>query len=136
MESATETEQDNGISLEETLESLKRNAKAVDVYFQESRNKLKAFQTKLAEESHTLSEIPLQPRTRLMKWLTDRGLPMNSSFRDFFEAFLEEHGKEDRLDLSNRTVSLNTYAGTLFGVKSNTVLSVFDVLERTESLYC
>lgn len=136
MESATETDQDNGISLELTLESLKRNAKAVDVYLEESRGKLKAFQKKLAEESHDLTEIPLQPRTRLMKWLTERGMPVSSSFRDFFELFLEEHGKETRLDVSTRTVSLNSAACVLFGVKSNTVLSIFDVLERTEALYC
>ena len=133
MESATE--QESEIPLEETLESLKRNAKAVDVYFHESRLKLKAFQKKLAQESHDLAEIPLQPRTRLMKWLTDRGLPVESTFRDFFEAFLEEHGNQHLLDLSERTVHLNTAACTLFGVKQNTILSIFDLLKHTQSLY-
>ena len=134
MESATEDD-GKGISLEETLESLKRNAKAVDIYFYESRNKLKVLQKKVAQESHDLAEIPLQPTTKLMKWLTDRGLPVESSFRDFLEAFLEEHGKKDLLDLSTRTVRLNESACTLFGVKQNTVLDIYDLLTRTQRLY-
>ena len=135
MESATEGEQDTELSLEDTLESLKRNAKAVDVYFHDSRLKLKAFQKKLALESHDLTEVPLQPRTRLMKWLTDRGLPVESTFRDFFEAFLEEHGQESLLDVSERTVYLNPSACILFGLKPNTSLNIFDLLKRTQSLY-
>lgn len=130
-----ESEQDSEVSLEETLESLKRNAKAVDVYFHDSRFKLKAFQKKLAEESHDLAEVPLQPRTRLMKWLTDRSLPVESTFRDFFEAFLEEHGDDHLLDISERTVYLNPSACILFGVKPNTTLSIFDLLKNTQSLY-
>ena len=140
MESAKDAEPepdlDNTLSLEETFESLKRNAHAVDVYLQESRAKLKGLQKKLAQESHELTDIPLQPRTRLMKWLTDRGLAVSSTFREFFEAFLEEHGKELRVDLSDRTVHLNPSACVLFGVNPNTVMNIFDLLTQTEALYC
>lgn len=130
-----ETEQEESISLEDTLESLKRNAKAVDVFLNESRLKLKVFQKKLAEGSKDLCEIPLQPRTRMMKWLSDRNLTVECSFRDFFEEFLQEHTKEDRLDLSERTIRLNSSASVLFGVKEDTVLHIFDVIQYVNYLY-
>ena len=133
MESAPEEEP---ISLEDTLGSLKRNAKAVDVYFQQARSKFKSFHQKLAHESSGLSETPLQPKTRMMKWLTDRGLPEQSSFMDFFEVFLDEHKKEYRLDLSKRSICLNLDACILFGYKGpNPTVTLYDLLEKIHILY-
>jgi hypothetical protein len=130
------TEPEDTHSLEDLLGSLKRNAKAVDVYFHESRSKLKSMQKKLAQESGDPTELPLQPRTRLMKWLTDRQLPVESSFSEFFEALMEEHGKEDRLDLSARTVSLNPSACVLFGISArSSTQTLYDLLAVIPSLY-
>ncbi len=128
--------EDATVSLEEILGSLKRNANAVDVYFHESRSKLKAIHKKLALESGDPSELPLQPRTRLMKWLTDHSLPVDCSFSEFFEALMEEHGAEDRLDLSARTVHLNPAACILFGRSTRaSLVSLLDLLEQIPSLY-
>jgi hypothetical protein len=130
------TEPEDTHSLEDLLGSLKRNAKAVDVYFHESRSKLKSMQKKLAQESGDPTELPLQPRTRLMKWLTDRQMPVESSFSEFFEALMEEHGKEDRLDLSARTISLNPSACVLFGISTrNSTQTLYDLLTILPSLY-
>jgi hypothetical protein len=127
----THTDVEDNISLEDTLESLKRNANAVDVHLQEARKKLKAFQQKITEES-----APLQPRTRMMKWLTDRHLPVESTFTDFFEVFVEEHKKENRLDISNRTLNLNTEACILFGYKEKELtVHLYDLLEKLNVLY-
>ncbi len=132
-EQDTETET---ISLEDTLQSLKRNAYAVEIHLQESIQSVKALQKKLIEESKDLSQQALQPRTRMMKWLTDRGLPVESSFTEFFEVFLEEHKKDHRLDLSKRTISLNAEACILFGYKSKHVeLHILDLMEKLPVLY-
>ena len=130
----TQTDVEDNISLEDTLESLKRNANAVDVHLQEARKKLKAFQHKIAEESSSLDEVPLQPRTRMMKWLTDRHLPVESTFVDFFEVFIEEHKKENRLDISKRTVYLNTDASILFGYRPPHIENVRPVGDLRTSL--
>lgn len=135
MEELSDTD-DQSISLEDTLSSLKRNAQAVDVYFQESRKSLKQFQMKLNEESKSLAATPLQPRTKMMKWLTDRHLSVESTFSEFFEAFVEEHAKEQRLDLSNRSVTLNESACVLFGYKKrDPVVSIWELLEKLPQLY-
>ncbi len=130
-ESQEETED---ISLEATLSSLKRNAKAAEVHYMESLKNLKAFQKRLAKESN--EEIPQQPRTRMMKWLTDRGLRVESTFQEFFEAFVEEHKKDHRLDLATRTIQLNSAACILFGYKDiQPKVPLYDLLERVSSLY-
>lgn len=131
----TEPEIDT-ISLEDTLDSLKRNANAVEVHLQESLKQLKRFQKRLAEDSKDISEVPLQPKTRMMKWLTDRGLPVESTFHEFFEIFLEEHKKDHRLDLSKRTVQLNSAACILLGMKDcNPIVSLYTLLEKLPVLY-
>ena len=127
-------EETEDISLEETLSSLKRNAKAAEVHSLESLKHLKAFQKRLAKETH--QEIPQQPRTRMMKWLTDRDLRVESTFQEFFEAFIEEHKQEHRLDLASRTVQLNRAACILFGYKDiQPKVPLFDLLEKVSSLY-
>ena len=127
-------EETETISLEETFKSLKRNAKAVEVHSLESLKQLKAFQKRLAKESN--QEIPQQPRTRMMKWLTDRGLRVESTFQEFFEALVEEHKQDHRLDLSSRTIQLNTAACILFGYKDTSPkVSLYDLLEKVPSLY-
>ena len=130
-----ETEIDT-ISLEDTLISLKRNAYAVEVHLQESLKRLKQFQKRLTGNSRDISEVPLQPKTRMMKWLTDRGLPVECTFQEFFEVFLEEHKKEHRLDLSKRTVQCNSAACVLLGMKDcNPVVSLYTLLEKLPLLY-
>jgi len=123
------------ISLEDTLESLKRNAKAAETHLLESLKQMKAFQTHLAKESASI-EVPLQPKTRLMKWLTDRGLRVESTFQEFFEAFIDEHKKDHHLDLTTRTVELNTSACVLFGLKdTHPKVHLYELLEKVATLY-
>lgn len=132
-----ETQEEDTISLDDTLDSLKRNANASQVLLQETLHKLKHFQKKLHDEANeTPSEKPLQPRTRMMKWLTDRGLPVESSFTDFFEVFVEEHKKEHRLDLSRRSIQLNPAACILFGKDSTDQwISLYELFANLPTLY-
>ncbi len=133
-ESAEESGSED-ISLEDTLESLKRNAKAAETHLLESLKQLKGFQKNLAKESKTM-DVPLQPKTRLMKWLTDRRLRVESTFQEFFEAFVDEHKQDHRLDLATRTIQLNTPACILFGLKDTQPrLHIYDVLQKVSTLY-
>jgi hypothetical protein len=130
-----DTETDT-ISLEDTLQSLKRNANAVDIHLQQSVQRVKQLQKRLVEESKDISQQALQPRTRMMKWLTDRGLPVESSFTEFFDVFLEEHKQEHRLDVSKRSISLNPSACILFGYKQKQVdIHILDLMEKLPVLY-
>jgi hypothetical protein len=135
MEESADESGSEDISLEDTLESLKRNAKAAETHLLESLKQLKGFQTNLVKESKTM-DVPLQPKTRLMKWLTDRGLRVESTFQEFFEAFMDDHKQDHRLDLSVRSIQLNTAACVLFGLKdTNPKLHLYDVLQKVSTLY-
>lgn len=136
MEQAEPDTEVETISLEDTLVSLKRNAKAVEVHLQEALKKTKTFQRSLAKESKKLCEAPLQPRTRMLKWLSDRNLHSDTSFSDFFECFVEEHKLESRLLLSERSISLNADACILFGIRGkDPIVNIYDLLEKFHTLY-
>lgn len=128
---------EDSISLDDTLQSLKRNAAATEIHLQESIRRLKYFQKRIVEEKNQdLSQRDLQPRTRMMKWLTERGLPVECSFEEFFERFLEEHKQEHRLDVSKRTILLNPAACVLFDVKGKTPeVHILHLLEKLPLLY-
>lgn len=131
-DSADESE---AISLEHSLEGLKRDANAVEIHLLESIKQLKGVQKRVAQESKTI-DVPLQPKTRMMKWLTDRGLKVESTFQEFFEAFVEEHRRDHRLDLSTRTIQLNTPACVLFGLtKPQPAIHLYDVVDKVQALY-
>ena len=131
---AESPEEQDDISLEDTLSSLKRNATAVEMYYLETLKQLKVFQKRVAKEFY--EEIPQQPKTRMMKWLTDRHLRVESTFQEFFEVFIEEHKKEHRLDLASRSIILNSAACILFGYKDiQPKVPFYDLLEKVSSLY-
>ena len=136
MNQEAETDGEEIISLDDTLVSLKRNANAVEIYYQQSVKHFKSFQHKVYKESNSISERPLQPRTRMMKWLTDRNLSVESTFQEFFEAFVDEHKKDHRVDVSKRTIRLNSSASILFGYKDmDPVISLYDLLGKLNVLY-
>jgi hypothetical protein len=119
--------------LAEDLFNLKRKAETVEDDIITIVNKVKVAQQKLKLELQELSETELRSRPSLRYWLQSRNLPENCSFQEFFEAFLEEHQRESRLFLSDRTISLNKDACKLFGSKGR--LSILEILERLPLLY-
>ena len=120
--------------LEEDLFNLKRKAKRVEDDLTAIVNKVKVAQHKLTLEVQELSETELRSRPPLRHWLKARNLPDNCSFQEFFEAFLEEHQRELRLYLSDRTVSLNKDACKLFACKESRV-TILEILEKLPLLY-
>lgn len=119
--------------LEENLFNLKRRARSVEDDLIAIVNKVKVAQHKLKLEVQELSETELRSRPSLRNWLRARNLPENCSFQEFFEAFLEEHQRESRLYLTDRSVSLNSDASKLFSHKGR--LTILEILERLPLLY-
>ena len=128
-------ESDEEFALEEQLFILKTTAKKLDESIITIENQLKVVQQKLKIELEELSATELRSRPSLRTWLKSHDLPENCSFQDFFEAFLQEHQKDYRLNLSDRTIRLNKEASHLFGVNFDTTLSLLEILERLPLLY-
>lgn len=117
------------------LSSLKNSAKGVEETLVHTINRLKVAQHKLKLEVEELSSVELHPRPALRAWLKARNLETESSFTDFFEAFLIEHQAEHRLELSDRTIRLNKDASKLFQITPNTRMSLPEILEKLPVLY-
>ncbi len=122
--------------IEQHLSTIKTSALSLETSTVETLNKLKLAQHKLKMEMEQLSETELRSKPVLRAWLKARDLPLDCSFQEFFQAFLDEHKQDYRLDLSDRTVLLNKDGCKLFAVEGKNVkLGIRDLLERLPLLY-
>ena len=130
-ESETEFE-----AIEEHLSSLKKSAKVAEDAVVNAMHRLKVVQFKARVEMEDLAETELRSKPALRKWLEARNLSTDCSFQEFFDAFLQEHKKENRLDISDRSILLNADGCKLFGFpgKDKKVL-LPELLERLPSIY-
>jgi hypothetical protein len=136
MEQSDSENEENIQYIEEHISTIKTSALSTETTLIETLNKLKLAQHKLKMELEQLSETELRSKPTLRAWLKARELPLDCSFQEFFQAFLDEHKDEYRLDLSDRSILLNKDGCKLFGVEGvNVKLRLRDILERLPLLY-
>lgn len=128
-----EEEEDHGLYIEEHLFTLKTRAKVAEETVVAALNRLKVVQHKMKLELEELSETELRSKPSLRKWLEARNLSTNCSFQEFFQVFLEEHKKEYRLDISDRSLRLNKEACELFGMIGT--ITMVQLLEKLPLIY-
>lgn len=122
--------------IEESLSSLKEAGRQAEDAILTALNKLKVAQRKLKIEMDELSKTELRSKPILRHWLKAREMPIHSNFEEFFQAFLDEHKAEHRLDLSTRSILLNKDGCKLFGVDGeNKTITMNEVLERLPLLF-
>jgi hypothetical protein len=136
MEQSDSDNEENIDFIEQHISSIKTSALSLETATVATLNKLKLAQHKLKMELEQLSETELRSKPTLRAWLKARDLPLDCSFQEFFQAFLDEHKQDYRLDLSDRSVLLNKDSCKLFGVEgTNVKLGLRDLLERLPLLY-
>ena len=122
--------------IEAHLSSLKTSAKTIEETMTACLNRMKLAHHKLKLELQELSETELRSKPSLRAWLRKNECPEDCSFQEFFQAFLDVHKKDNRLNLSDRSVRLNEEAVKLFGEKGKDVtLTLNQILERLPLLY-
>lgn len=122
--------------IETSLSTLKTNASQAEDNVVQALNRLKLVQFKMKQELDDLSETPLKSKASLRHWLEARNLSKDCSFQQFFERFLEEHKQEYRLDLTDRSITLNKDACKLFGLGGKDVkLTMTEILEKLPQIY-
>jgi hypothetical protein len=122
--------------IENALETLKEKANKAEDQVIQALNRLKLVEFKMKQELEDLSETQLKSRAVLRHWLEARNLPKESTFQQFFEALLEEHKQEYRLDLGDRSIRLNKDGCKLFGVSGKDVkMTMTEILERLPQIY-
>lgn len=121
-------------SFEQSLEALKRTIDVIPSQMKHMTTSLLSVRNQLALQRLDLSATYV-PRTRLLKWLGDRNFSADLSISEFFQAFFEEHKKENRLFLSSRSIALNPSACVLFHVKQGTRLPILDFFCLLPTIY-
>jgi hypothetical protein len=129
-------ESDYESDIEERLSCLKKSSQDAEDSITEALNRLKVAQYNLKLELEELSATELKSKPGLRAWLKARDLPLDCSFQEFFQHFLNEHKQEYRLHLSERSIVLNKDACKLFGLDGiNRKLGIPEILERLPLLY-
>lgn len=124
------------LSFEESLVTLREQAKSVETLFQETQLHYHNFRKRLYETSHvSMSDCLLTAKPKLQTWLRVRKMPFTLRFVDFFAKFLEEHANEHRLDLSSRSIRLNEESAILFNHTADTTIHLLDLLCHIPDLF-
>jgi len=126
------SEDDTEDSYSESLESLKESMKTVKVLFQECHERFKTFHQKMVPP---IDEALLEVKPSAELWFSKRNMATTITFVEFFRAFLAEHSKEDRLDLSGRAILLNDDAAVLLKMTKNTRLSIHGLLGKLPEIF-
>jgi hypothetical protein len=126
------SEDDTEDSYAESLESLKESMKTVKVLFQECHERFKTFHQKMVPP---IDEALLEVKPSAELWFSKRNMATTITFVEFFRAFLAEHSKEDRLDLSGRAILLNDDAAVLLKMTKNTRLSIHGLLGKLPEIF-
>lgn len=129
-------DEDHGLFIEEHLSSLKTSAKVAEDSVVAALNRLKVVQQKVKLNVEEMSQTELRSKPALRKWLQARNLSNQSSFQEFFQIFLDEHQKDYRLDISERSICLNREACQLLGIEGkDQKITMVQFLEKLPLLY-
>jgi hypothetical protein len=106
--------------------------KTVKVLFQECHERFKTFHQKMVPP---IDEALLEVKPSAELWFSKRNMATTITFVEFFRAFLAEHSKEDRLDLSGRAILLNDDAAVLLKMTKNSRLSIHGLLGKLPEIF-
>jgi len=126
----------DSLSFEESLLILREHSDAIERLSEQAHGHFQDFRKRVAETPmESISEVTLQAKPILHTWLKKRELPASLSFQEFFAEFLKEHAKEYRLDLSDRSISLNADAAALINYASQEPIDFLDFLLYVPTLF-
>jgi len=126
----------DSLSFEESLMILREHSETLERLSEQAHGHFQDFRKRVAyEPRESMSEVVLKAKPILHGWLKKRDLPLSLSFQEFFAEFLKEHAKEYRLDISDRSISLNTDAAVLIGYTAQEPIDLLDFLLYVPTLF-
>ncbi len=125
----------DSVGVEELCKALNDSCKQVTDLYNDTYMQFRGLKKKVKDELHTLDRHPLKPRAHVKKWLQSHELPDCPSFQEFFEAVCRDLKREDRLDITARTVTPTKEVAKLFKIKENQPIHIFDLLLRAPEVF-
>ena len=131
-------EEIDDVDIEDLCSSLRKSSMEVVNLYNDTFVQMRAFKKKLKDQesaTYTLHTVPLKAKPHTKLWLKKNKLYREISFQEFFAFVCEELAKENRLDLSKRTVKPSEDIALLFGVPAEQPIHILDFIERTPELF-
>ena len=126
----------DSVGIDELCQALNKSCKQVTDLYNDTYMQFRGLRKKVKEEMHTMDRQPLKPKSAsVKKWLKSHNLPETPTFQEFFDVVCSELQKEDRLNLSDRTITPTKEIAKLFSVKAETPIHVLDFLTQATEVF-
>ena len=125
----------DSVGVEELCQALQTSCKQITDVYNDTYLQFRGLRKKVKEELHTMNHQPLKPKAHAKKWIQSHGLSETPSFHEFFEAICHELKAEDRLDITNRTLTPTKDIAKLFKIAENQPIHIFDFLLLVPSVF-
>jgi hypothetical protein len=125
----------DSVDLDELCQALDKSCKQVADLYNDTYMQFRGLRKKVKDELNTLDRQPLKPKPHVKKWLKKQNLPESPTFHEFFEVVCDQLTKEDRLDLSQRTVRPTKEIATLFHIEAEKPIHVLDLLVHATEVF-
>lgn len=129
-----ESDLDSG-EIDELCQALNKSCKQVTELYNDTYMQFRGLRKKVKDEMHTLDHQPLKPKAHVKRWLKKHNLPDTPSFQEFFEVICDELTKEDRLNLSERTVMPTKEIANLFNIEAEKPIHILDLLMQATEVF-
>ena len=121
--------------VEELCQALNKSCQQVTDLYNDTYMQFRGLRKKVKEEMHTMDYQPLKPKSHVKKWLQNHELPETPTFHEFFAAVCHDLKREDRLDITHRTVTPTKEIAKLFRVEENKPIHIFDLLLQVPEVF-
>jgi hypothetical protein len=125
----------DSIGIDELCDALNKSCKQVTELYNDTYMQFRGLRKKVKDEMHTLDRQPLKPKSHVKRWLKKHKLPETPTFQEFFAEVCSQLEKEDRLDLSKRTVTPTKDIAQLFQIEAETPIHVVDLLMKATEVF-
>jgi len=125
----------DSIDLDELCQALNKSCKQVTELYNDTYMQFRGLRKKVKDELNTLDRLPLTPKPHVKRWLKKHKLSETPSFQEFFEIVCAELTKEDRLNLSARTITPTKEIASLFHIEAEKPIHVLDLLMQATEVF-
>jgi hypothetical protein len=126
----------DSVGIDDLCEALNKSCKQVTDLYNDTYMQFRGLRKKVKEEMQTMDRQPLKPKSAsVKKWLKSHNLPETPTFQEFFDVVCSELQKEDRLNLSDRTVTPTKDIAKLFCVEAETPIHVLEFLMQATEVF-
>ena len=125
----------DSVGIDELCVALNKSCKEVTDLYNDTYMQFRGLRKKVKDELNTMDRQPLKPKSHVKRWLKKHNLSDTPSFQEFFGVICDELAKEDRLDLSTRTIKPTKEIAMLFRVEAETPIHVLDLLMRAPEVF-